>query len=116
MKGISIAVASGRGVADRWREQYLHRTNGWGNTASGPAKDIHEKLCALGQNPTPEQVADVVGNKSWSYLSCSGCNEYIKRAVQFSDSWSEDCILLCDSCVEAAKQALADGTKTTKAE
>jgi hypothetical protein len=106
MSRFSIVVAEGRGVAERWRKQYQHPRDGWGNTASGNSKDVYEKLCALGPNPSPDSVAEVIGNKSWAHLDCIGCSEYALKAVRVgSGSYGEDA-LLCPDCIEQAAAAI----------
>lgn len=106
--GMRLSVASGRGVADRWRSQYQHPRDGWSHVAGGTGKDIHEKLCALGANPDPDAVAEVIGNKSWAHLQCSGCGQYVRRAVDFTRDYANQPLLLCADCVTQASAALAD--------
>jgi len=75
-----IVASNPAGVAERWREQYFQggewlRHKPW-------AAAVYEQLCDLGERPTAEQVATVVGNKSWSYLSCDVTGEYVESAIQ----------------------------------
>lgn len=110
---VSISVASARGVADRWREQYYERDGRkWSSTVSGPAEKVYDQLCALGQNPDIDIVAKIIGNESWSHLLCSGCNERVKAAVSFGSNYSDNELLLCAPCVEDAARALGAGPKT----
>jgi hypothetical protein len=107
VRRVSISVASGRDVAERWRYQYYERKGReWSSTVNGPAKNKYDALCALGPNPDIDKVAEIIGNKSWSYLSCSGCNDYVASAVSFGSDYSESEILLCAACVEDAGRAL----------
>ena len=106
MADVLIRTASGHGVAERWRKQYQHPNDGWIRTASGLSNEVYERLCDLGQTPSAAATAEVIGNKSWSYLTCSGCNEYVERAVEFT-GYREHETLLCAPCIELARAALS---------
>ena len=106
IKRISISVASARGVADRWRASYYDKRGQWGNTVSGSSEIVYDKLCALGPNPDIAKVAEIIGNKSWSYLTCSGCGEYVVTAVSFGHDYENCEVLLCEQCIKDATTAL----------
>lgn len=103
-----ISVASGRGVAERWRSQYLHPKEGWGTTALGNSKDIYERLCALGPSPDPDAVAEIIGNKGWAHLQCTACGEYVRRAVDLTPPYKDEALLLCEPCVGQARAAFEE--------
>jgi len=109
-KYVSIEVASARGVAERWRTQYERDNGSWLNTASGSSKDVYDKLCALGQNPPIDKVAEAICNQSWSYISCDGCSDYVERAVRLSDTYSEG-KRYCATCIAEAHQILIGDQK-----
>lgn len=104
---IVVTVASARGVAERWRIQY-QRDGKWTDTATGSSKAVYEKLCALGPRPGIGQVASIIGNKSWSYLPCNGCNSYVTRAVQIGACWDYSAPLFCEACLDEALAAIRD--------
>ena len=106
MSRVFVSVASGRGIAERWRTQYQDSNGRWTRIVSGPSETIYEKLCALGEGPDVDKIAEIIGNKSWGHLTCSGCNEYVKRAVCFNER-SDDPIYLCHICIKDAIRALA---------
>ena len=108
LRGVLLRTASGRGAAARWRSQYQHPVHGWDRTAQGPANEVYERLCRLGEAPSAADTAHVIGNKSWSYLTCIGCNEYVEQAVEFTGSYHEGETLLCAPCVELAHALLSD--------
>ena len=99
---MKIEIASGIGVADRWRDQYF-RDGEWANTVTGNSGDIYERLCELGPNPDIDAVAEVIGNKSWSYLNCDFCSSYVKKAAIIGDYESK---LICSNCAREAHAAL----------
>jgi hypothetical protein len=105
IKRPSIAVASGRGVAERWRRQYYESGGGkWQSTVTGSGEDIYNRLCALGPNPDIDKVAETIGNKGWAHLTCSGCGEYVATAVSFGSNYDDRELLLCSPCVKDAAQ------------
>ncbi len=95
----SIEIASAANVAERWRSQY-QRDGKWTRTASGDSEEIYNALCDLGRNPDIAAVATIIGNKSWSYLSCDGCDKYVTHAVKLNHGYSEKDHLLCRNCLE----------------
>jgi hypothetical protein len=95
-------------VAERWRTQYQHDGK-WTPPAKGGAEKIYNALCDLGENPDIEAVAKVIGNQSWSYLTCGGCGDRVIRAADFGDPYSDNEIKLCQACLEDGLGAL---TKT----
>jgi hypothetical protein len=103
---VKIHIASGRGVAERWRTQYQNPDKSWTLTASGGGEKTYNALCALGQNPDIGKVAEVIGNRSWSYLSCSGCGDYVERAADFGSDYSDTQILLCEACLKDGLAAI----------
>lgn len=105
VKRVSVSVASGRGVAERWRTQYQHDGK-WTRTANGRSEQIYNALCDLGDNPDIEAVAKAIGNQSWSYLTCSGCNDSVARAADFGDNYSDREVKLCQACLEDGLAAL----------
>jgi len=101
-KYVTIVRASARGVAERWHEQY-GRGGEWRNTVSGSSKDTYDRLVALGENPSIADAAKVIGNKSWTYISCNGCNDDVERAVQIGEYEGKT---FCQVCVREAAAAL----------
>lgn len=97
---VSVLHATGRGAAERWASQYGPE---WRPTSTGPSMDIHAKLCALGPNPSIKDVAEVIGNKSWSYLSCDGCGDDVEKAVQIGSSdYGAEVKKYCLTCLREA--------------
>lgn len=94
---VAVMVASARNVAERWRGMYFKK--GWNDTAGrwtrDDAEDTYNRLVALGDNPVIGAVADIIGNKSWSHLSCAACDEYVNTAVQIGESDT----LICGPCL-----------------
>lgn len=93
---VTIRRASTRGVVERWSRQYP------ADKGVGGHHDTTRKLAAMPLTATPNELAAVIGNKSWTHLSCAGCRDYADVAVQVGDS---DGALLCLDCI--SEMALA---------
>lgn len=84
-------------VAERWRKLY----------GSSPSTDwkaeVQKQLDSL-ESPTPEAVNAVIGNNSWTQLSCDSCGRYVDIAVQVGDEldYESHTVTLCTSCVKEA--------------
>lgn len=83
-------------VAKKWLGQYPETrykgTDKW---------DIYENLVLLGDNPSIEQVNEVIGNNSWTRIVCDNCNSDVDSAVKFTVFDSD--FLICKDCLSAAK-------------
>lgn len=100
-KYVNVQVATGRGVADRYRQQYPA-----GDTTRPGGKDpedTYQRLAALGDNPPIDKVAEIIGNKSWSYITCDGCSLYVERAVAIGEF---DTKAYCETCMKEAHAIL----------
>lgn len=81
-------------VADRWRSQYCSN-NGW----KYQGKDsVYDKLEALGDNPKSTDIDRVIGNNSWTSLTCQTCNREVDAVVIVGDGECE--IYTCKKCVK----------------
>lgn len=105
-KVVSIEHASGRGVAERYKSQYWHARDGWLKTVNGSSSDTYNRLCALGPTPSVSDVAEVIGNKSWSYILCRGCSTHVEKAVRLGREYDEE--LFCRECISEAAQILEE--------
>jgi hypothetical protein len=103
-KYVTVRHATASGVADRWLNSYF-RNDKWIPIARGSSEAVHKALCALGDTPDLAKVADVIGNKSWSYLRCEGCSDYVERAVCLGEA-EYDTKTYCEQCVREAAHAL----------
>lgn len=102
-KYVVIVTASARGVAERWKSQYYDRNGAWITTANGPSDKLYNQLCALGPSPDIEAVATILGNKSWTHLTCGGCSESVMKAVRIGEY---DGKVYCAECISEASEAL----------
>lgn len=83
-------------VAARWHQQY--------SDGLYPALIIiGERLAALDlESATPDDVAAIIGNKSWSHFTCHECGTSgLDRAVRLGGEF-DDRLDYCASCLRAA--------------
>ena len=102
---VSIVVPNARGVAERWRSSYQHGDE-WTRTVSGDSELVYNKLCDLGQSPDPDLAAGIIGNKSWTHKSCSGCRAEESKMVSFGSDYSDNEIIMCKSCLQGGLRAI----------
>lgn len=99
---IKIASAVAENVAARWMETYYDKKNDlWRETAFGDTQVVHQKLLACANDP--EKLAAIIGNKSWTHISCDGCSESVSIAAVFSSGGEPS---LCLNCLTSAQAAL----------
>ena len=96
MKVLTIQDLS-TGAKERWKQQYFVN-NVW--IYGDEKKVIYENLVSLGDNPEPEQVNEVIGNSSWTRLTCEECNKVVESVVVINAS--EYSIYLCKKCLSKA--------------
>lgn len=102
-----------RAVASRWRQQYEPFTDdrpmfSWRTGVTSPPlnkKQIAEKLDDLdGETATPEDVAAIIGNESWTRLTCDECGKDTDAVLTVGQEpdYESHTASLCRSCVERA--------------
>lgn len=100
---MKINIATGAGAAERWRKTYQCGGR-WMLTAFGDTEAIYTKLCELGSNPAPDDVAAAIGNKGWSHILCDECGDYVLRAMSFGEHAETN---ICQTCVKIASVAIS---------
>ena len=100
-KILIIAVASCEGVPERWRSQYPPEKYAddtrWGQV-SAKIDRIDPKTI------TPDELAAIIGNKSWTHPRCSVHGEFVDRVLLVDDN-SDICI--CAECMRDGLAAIA---------
>lgn len=79
-------------VAERWKYQYYTK-DGWKYSGKD---SVYDKLEALGDNPKATDIDRVIGNSSWTYLTCQTCNREVDAVVIVGECE----IYTCKKCVK----------------
>jgi hypothetical protein len=78
----------------RWEAQYR-------DTTDEKKQAITARLNALDvATATAAEVAEIIGNKSWSYFTCDECSQPVEKVVEIGEY--ERVVTLCTSCLRAA--------------
>lgn len=104
-----------RSTAERWKRQYWRESH-WTETMMGSSKDIYRKLDELGQEINAEQIAEIIGNKSWTELQCHQCGKDVKAVVEVGQEpdYESHTALLCIDCIRKDFQVLKGYHAKTK--
>lgn len=77
-------------VVKRWEAQY----------PDGARAETLEKLRALDlTTATAAEVDAIIGNNSWTHVSCDHCNASTEWALQLDNPWGSTPLVLCRDCV-----------------
>lgn len=96
-----------RSVADKWKEQYCKQFGGWSKHHADKAREetYHQLVRCLANGGTAEEVTAIIGNDSWSTLTCDICREKVTGLACFGEpyeSYSEVCL----SCLSVMHRLL----------
>lgn len=86
----------------RWDEQY--------STSNDPNKvKIGNRLRALGYMPNPEDVDRVIGNSSWTQMTCEECCKcitpfVIRLGINAYNEDDDDVFDICPQCLSTATE------------
>jgi hypothetical protein len=100
-KYVEIITASAYMVADKWEKQYCIN----GKWSSDDNFQTYRKLRALGDDPSIGEVAKIIGNQSWSHISCAGCPNYVDIAVSIGNYEPRS---YCFTCIREAHQVMME--------
>lgn len=84
-------------AASKWKSTY-HNVKYWHyDWYDETKKEIYNKLAALGENPIPEQVDDVIGNPFWTNIICVDCKKSVNQAIVFTNG--DETHHICKTCL-----------------
>jgi len=64
-------------------------------------EEVYNDLIALGESPEPNDVDAIIGNGSWTRLTCDHCKRDVDRAVGIGSNW------ICFECLNVAHQQVS---------
>ena len=91
-----------RHVAKAWATQYA-------GSADTEKQEIGRHLAALnGKTASADQVAQIIGNRSWTQLRCDECGQMVPWVVQVGeeDDYESRTATLCRACVRQAAKLI----------
>lgn len=96
-----------RTAAERWDRQYeRHIKDGRLLVSGKSAGDISKALHALDpETASSDDVAEIIGNRSWTQKWCSICQEYCESAIEIGDDYPR---YLCRPCIEKLPSMFVD--------
>lgn len=83
-------------VASHWHQAYK------GNSSK---MEVWEKLVKL-ENPTEEQITTIIGNASWTRLTCDCCGGDVDQVVVLAVTGERYSTYLCPACLQKALDLL----------
>ena len=87
-------------VDERWKKQY-YKNYSWDRYGEDKF-ETYEKLVNLGKSKNPEDVDKIIGNSSWTRLSCNHCNNDVDAVFIFGKD--HESLHVCECCVKVATQ------------
>lgn len=97
------------GVADEWKANYYHGHNTWSNIFNkGSAYTIYKRLLNLDLNTcTEEDVEKVIGNRTWTDLTCYECDLLTDTVVLFEHD-KYNYTFICKTCIQNAMSRISE--------
>lgn len=95
-----------REVAEKWKSQYFNDGDGkwYCLETDNYFKDVHDLLNNLSLRCGREAINSIIGNDSWTTITCDTCGEYCTRVVHFKNP---DCGTETNICKDCAINAYA---------
>ena len=98
------------GVAEAWKRQYHCTATGeWSDVYGGfTSEQIYNALVALPKTAGEEEVAQIIGNDSWTGIFCDECGYKVDAAVMMGDPPGHDSrtVYLCVNCLRQALELI----------
>jgi hypothetical protein len=95
------------GVVERWKKQYPE-----GIYHGDDKGEILINLIALGENPPPDKVDTVIGNRSWTRTRCDECGDCFIDIIEVGQDPGYDSATahICVPCIVKALNLSREGT------
>jgi hypothetical protein len=95
----------------KWEEQYRYAEMDHRHYSWAPA--VAARLAAIGENPSPQEVNEAIGNDSWTKPpSCNECGRASAATVQVGEEpdYESRTAWLCRDCVVKALELFDEVT------
>lgn len=104
---VSLTRSTGADTAARWMQRYAAGGEEWRErflSGGMTAGEVYNKLLDLGDAPSREAVAAIIGNKSWSYVRCDSCSDEVEETVRIGESHDINARNYCRLCISEAME------------
>lgn len=95
-------------VAERWRKQYQLEDGSWRQLyiGVGDSKSIFIQLIDLGPQPKPDDINKIIGNGTWTGLTCDECDRDVDEVVQLGEqpNYDSSTASICRLCLRQATE------------
>ena len=92
-------------IAKQWKARYFSGGK-WLIGQLACCEEIYNLLVELGNSTSASDVAEVIGNNSWSYITCNSCASSVQEAVEVGEHETR---LYCRICVAEMTETLSSG-------
>lgn len=92
----------------RWSNQYRNWKDCGDKFDKGP---ITEKLMALKEPYSGEEIDNIIGNDSWTSVSCDECGKKVNAVSSFDINAGEYVHSICRGCLLSAVAAIDERTE-----
>lgn len=89
-------------VAENWLNQYRREIVG---SPNGDRGLIYKQLIESGDMPTEDQIAEIIGNRSWTRTQCDICGKDVEELASFRSELINDgmsAAYICSMCLQFA--------------
>lgn len=92
-----------KNVAEAWKASY-YRAHHWISIFSGSSEVIYKRLKELSETATAKDVEDIIGNSSWTSLTCHECDNSVDIVIQVGENpdWGSSTAQICPNCLRKA--------------
>jgi hypothetical protein len=96
-----------RNVANRWKERFPNK------------EETYNKLLGLDlETAMPEAIAEIIGNDSWTKITCNQCKRDVKAVVTVGSYpiryYEKSTASICIDCIDISRKKLLEAIKMDK--
>ncbi len=95
-------------VANNWKKQYF-RNGAWLEGIDPPSKQTYLKLEELKTGASEDQIAAIIGNRTWTQNKCNECGKDCEAVVQLGELPDYDSATanICLACLTEAMELIS---------
>jgi len=87
-------------AAKQWTLQYRPLLANYDKDRRAQIIGVGAKLADLGPSPDPDAVDAIIGNTSWTSISCSVCGcDSLEHAIEMGTDGEDGDVRICEACL-----------------